>query len=100
MKVFYAIKLTQIVKMTNTITYILPQFKRASQVARGKESTCQAGDLGSIPGSGRHSGEGNGNPFQYSCLGGPRDREAWLVQVHGITKESDTNEQVNNNNPV
>ena len=66
----------------------------------GKESVCQAGDLGSIPGSGRHSGEGNGNPFQYSCLGGPRDRETWLVQVHGITKESDTNEQINNNNPI
>ena len=86
--------------MTNTVIYILPQFKTVSQVARGKESTCQAGDLGSIPGSGRHSGEGNGNPFQYSCLGGPRDRETWLVQVHGITKESDTNEQINNNNPI
>ena len=71
MKVFYAIELTWIVKMTDTVIYILPQFKRASQVACGKESTCQAGDLGSIPGSGRHPREGNGNPFQYSCLGGP-----------------------------
>ena len=34
----------------------------------GKESACNAGDLGSIPGSGRSSGEGNGNPLQYSCL--------------------------------
>ena len=100
MKVFYAIKLTQIVKMTNTIIYILPQFKRASQVAHGKESTCQAGDLGSIPGSGSHPREGNGNPFQYTCLGVPRDRGAWLVQVHGVTKESDTTEQINNNNPI
>ena len=36
-----------------------------------------AGDTGSIPGSGRFSGEGNGNPFQYSCLENPMDGEAW-----------------------
>ena len=40
----------------------------------GKESTCSAGDLGSIPGSGRSLGEGNGNPFPYSCLENYRDR--------------------------
>ena len=39
-----------------------------------KESACSAGDLGSIPGSGRSPGEGNGNPLQYSCLGNPRNR--------------------------
>ena len=43
----------------------------------GKESACNAGDLGSIPGSGRSSGEGNGNPIQYSCLENPMDRGAW-----------------------
>ena len=43
----------------------------------GKESACNAGDLGSIPGSGRSPGEGNGNPLQYSCLENPMDREAW-----------------------
>ena len=42
----------------------------------GKESTCQAGDVGSIPGLGRSPGEGNGNPVQYSCLGSPMDRGA------------------------
>ena len=42
----------------------------------GKESACNAGDLGLIPGSGRSSGEGNGNPPQYSCLGNPVDRGA------------------------
>ena len=36
-----------------------------------KESTCNAADMGSIPGSGRSTGEGNGNPFQYSCLENP-----------------------------
>ena len=42
-----------------------------------KESVCKAGDLGSIPGSGRSPGEGNGNPLQYSCLENPMDRGAW-----------------------
>ena len=52
----------------------------------GKESACDAGDLGSIPGSGRSPGEGNGNPLQYSCLENPMDREAWWATVHGVTK--------------
>ena len=41
---------------------------------------------GSIPGSGRSLGEGNGNPLQYSRLGNPMDREAWWATVHGVTK--------------
>ena len=49
-------------------------------VAQSKESTCNAGDLGSIPGSGRSSGEGNGYPLQYSCLENSMDRGAWRVQ--------------------
>ena len=44
------------------------------------------GDLDLIPGLGRSSGEGNGNPFQYSCLGNPMDRGAWWSTVHGVTK--------------
>ena len=51
-----------------------------------KESTCQAGDAGSIPRLGISSGEGNGNPFQYSCLENPMDRGAWWAIVHGVTK--------------
>ena len=43
----------------------------------GKASVYNAGDPGSIPGSGRSSGEGNGNPLQYSCLENPMDRGAW-----------------------
>ena len=42
-----------------------------------KASACNAGDWGSIPGSGRFPGEGNGNPLQYSCLENPMEREAW-----------------------
>ena len=45
-----------------------------------------AGDSGLIPGSGRSPGKGNGNPFQYSCLGNPMDRGAWQATVHGIAK--------------
>ena len=45
-----------------------------------------AGDMGSIPGSGRSPGEGNGNPLQYSCLENPMDRRAWQVTVHGVAK--------------
>ena len=51
----------------------------------GKESVCNAGDLGLIPGSGRFPGEGNGNPLQYPYLGNPMDRGAWWATVHRIT---------------
>ena len=52
----------------------------------GKASAYNAGDLGSIPGSGRSPGEGNGNPLQYSCLENPMDGGAWWATVHGVTK--------------
>ena len=51
-----------------------------------KESACNAGDLGSIPGSGRSPGEGNGNPLQYSCLENLMDGGVWQVTPCGITK--------------
>ena len=52
----------------------------------GKESACNVEDLGSIPGWGRSLGEGNGNPFQYSCLKNHMDRGTWRATVHGVTK--------------
>ena len=58
----------------------------------GKASACNVADLGSIPGWGRSSGEGNGNPHQYSCLGNPMDREAWWVIAHAVAKELDMTE--------
>ena len=56
----------------------------------GKESACQAGDTGSIPGLGRSPGEAKGNPLQYSCLGNPMDRGAWQAIVYEVAKELDT----------
>ena len=56
----------------------------------GKESACQAGHTGSIPGSGRSPGKVNGNPLQYSCLGNLIDRGAWWATVHGVIKHFDT----------
>ena len=50
--------------------------------AEVKVSACSVGDLGSIPGLGRSPGEGNGNPFKYSCLENPMDGGAWWATVH------------------
>ena len=52
----------------------------------GKESACNAGHLGLIPGLGRSSGEGNGNPLKYSCLDNPMDRGVWRAAVHEVVK--------------
>ena len=52
----------------------------------GKESSCSAGDLGSIPGLGRSPGGGHGNPLQYSCLENPTDRGALRTTVRGAAK--------------
>ena len=71
--------------------------KRMKREEYGKEGASQmvllvknlpsnAGDLGSIPGSGRRPGEGNGNPLQYSCLKNPRDRGAWRAPVQRVAK--------------
>ena len=56
----------------------------------GKESTCNAGDSGSISGLGGSPGEGNDNSLQYSCLEKSMDRGAWQATVHGLAKELDT----------
>ena len=54
--------------------------------ADNKESACNAGYPGSVPGSGRSPGEGNGNLLQYSCLENSMDRRAWRATVHGVAK--------------
>ena len=52
----------------------------------GKEYTCNAGDLGSIPRLGRSPGEGNGYPLQYYCLENPMDRGVWWAIAHGVAQ--------------
>ena len=64
-------------RKTNTLVSLMVQMV---------ESACNAGDLGSIPESGRSPGEGNGNPLQYCCLENPMDRRAWWAIVHGVAK--------------
>ena len=62
----------------------------------GKVSVYNARDQGSIPGSGRSAGEGNGNPLQSSCLENPLDRGAWWATVHRVV-ELDTTERLHFN---
>ena len=57
--------------------------------SNSKESACNAGDAGSIPGSGRSPGKGNDNPLHYYCLKNPMDREVWWATVHGVTVRQD-----------
>ena len=65
---------------------LLPYYLGFPCSSVGNESACNAGDQGLIPGSGRSSGEGNGNPLQYAWLENPMDRGAWQTIVHGVAK--------------
>ena len=69
-----------------TVIFWAPKFLGFPDGSDGKESACNAGDLGLIPGSGRVPGEGNGNPPQYSCLENSTDRGNWWATVHGVAK--------------
>ena len=62
-----------------------PEFVHGICSSDGKESTCNVGDQGSIPGSGRFPGEGKGHPLQYSCLENSMDTGAWRATVHRVT---------------
>ena len=80
------------IEQVTGLTHLLTQFAWAHGClgfpggSDGKASACHGGDPGSIPGSGRSPGEGNGNPLQYSCLKNPMDRGAWWATVHVVTK--------------
>ena len=65
-----------------------------------KNLPASTGDSGLIPGLGRSSGEGNGNPLHYSCLENLMDRGAWRATVHRVAEELDTTEQLNSNNKL
>ena len=73
-------------QMSIQIWIILKQSLGLPRWLSAKESACSAGDVGSIPGSGRSLGGGNDNPLQYSCLGNPMDRGAWQAIVCRVTK--------------
>ena len=70
-------------KQVEELLYMSLGFPSSSN---GKESSCNVGDLGSIPGLGRTPGERHGNPLKYSCLENSMDREAWPALVHGVSK--------------
>ena len=74
---------------------ILFQYRYYSSV--GKESPTSAGDASSVPCLGGSPGERSGNPLQYSCLENLLDRGAWKATVHGVAKESDKTQRLNNN---
>ena len=76
-------EILQVASEVKCITNIILGFPSGSD---GKESACNAGDPGSIPGLGRSPGEGNGYPLQYSCLENPMDRGACCTSVHGVPK--------------
>ena len=76
--------------LLSTTNWCLPRAFASASVdfpggSEGKESACNAGDLGSIPGLGRSLGEEYGNPLQY-CLENPLDRGVWQATVHGVAK--------------
>ena len=71
------------IKVTSTLHFPFQSFPGGSD---GKESACNAWDLGLIPGLGRSPGEGHGNPLQYSCLENSMDRGAWQATVHRVAK--------------
>ena len=69
-----------------TFSHMIRIQKGSSGGSDNKESTCNVGDLGSTPGLGRSSGEGNHNPLQYSCLENSMDKRSWQATVHGVAK--------------
>ena len=68
------------------LAWRIPVEKGFPGTSDGKESACNVGDPGSVPGYRRSLGEGNGNLLQYSCLENPMDRGAWQAKIHGVTK--------------
>ena len=73
----------------NSTTIVIPSLRLVFWLNHNAgDSSCNAGDSGSIPGSGKFPGGGTDSPLQYSCLGNAMDRGAWCAVVHGVAKES------------
>ena len=75
-----------LIYINNIHWYTLTPMRGFPHSSVGKESACNAGDLGSIPGLGRSPEEGNGNALQYSCLENPMDRGALQATVHRVAR--------------
>ena len=82
---------------TLNLLKILTPWLWGAMVKNPPANSGDARDVGSIPGSGRSPGDGNGNPLQYSCLGNPTDRGAQWAAVHRVA-ESDVTEHTNTHN--
>ena len=72
--------------MISSVIHLSTSMPGGSVVKRMPANARDTGDMGLIPGSGRSTGEGNGNPLQYSCLENPMDIGAWWATVHGVAK--------------
>ena len=93
--------MAQTVKCLSTMLRVVLITRHGASFPGGsgvKNPPANAGNRGLIPGSGRSPEEGNGNPLQYSCLEIFIERGTWRATVHGVTKDSDTTQQLNNNN--
>ena len=77
----YVLFYFQLTSLSLMLSFAYSSFLGFPGGSDGKESACSAGDLGSILGSGRSPGEGNGNPPQYSCLVNSKGRGAWRATV-------------------
>ena len=73
-------------KRNSTVKVQINKYQGFPDGSDGKESASNARDLGSIPGSGRSPGGGDGNPLHHSCLENPKDRGTWWATVHGVSK--------------
>ena len=78
------------ISLSLEILFFITAYVATKEGSDGKESTCYAEDLGSIPGWGRSPGEGNGNLLQYSCLEDPTDRAASRAIAHAVPKSQTT----------
>ena len=81
---------TKEVPVSTAIIIFKLDFLGGSVVKNLPDNAGDAKGTGSVSALGRSPAEGNGNPFQYPCLGNPMDRGAWPATVHGVAKESDT----------
>ena len=90
--IFFIIQKLSIIHFINTYCQIKDASPGGTVVKNPPASAGDARDSGLVLASGRSPGVGHSNPFQYSCLGNPKDRGAWWATVHGVTKESDMTE--------